>query len=42
MTKENPGSGVSGSFLEYKFLYCLAVLFYSKYMLFLYSGGKKQ
>lgn len=41
MTKKNPGSGVTGSFLEYKFLYCLAVLFYDKYVLLLYSGEKK-
>lgn len=40
MTKQNPGSGISGSFLEYKFLYCLAVLFYNKYVLFLHSGEK--
>lgn len=42
MTKKNPGSGVTGSFLEYKFLYCLAVLFYDKYVLLLYSGEKNE
>lgn len=40
MTKKNLGSGIMGSFLEYKFLYCLAVLFNKKYGLLLHSNNK--
>lgn len=40
MTKKNLGSGIMGNFLEYKFLYCLAVLFNKNYVLLLHSNNK--
>lgn len=41
MTKKNLGSGIMRSYLQYKFLYCLAVLFYEKYVLLLYLAKNK-